>query len=261
VIPSYFGREGASLFGAYHPPVTASARALGVVLCYPGPQEYRQAHWAYHKLATLLSTRGMHAFRFDYSCTGDSAGDSAAGSLAAWEGDIATAVAELRDVASVRRIAVVGMRLGAALAMRACTRATRVADLVLWDPVVRGDAYHAQLATVQAAGLRAAHYPEDDQRGPEELLGFPFPRAMREAVDALDLSSTPPPAVERALVIGADDRPDYRALATQLEGAGINASFVHHPDATLARGDWFHDTLLCHEIPNAIANHLARREG
>lgn len=261
MIPSFFGREGASLFGAYHPPVTASARSLGVVLCYPGPQEYRQAHWAYHKLATLLSNRGMHAFRFDYSCTGDSSGASADASLAAWERDIVAAVAELREVASVRRIAVVGMRLGAALALRACTRAARVAELVLWDPVVQGREYHAQLAAVQAAGLRAAHYPEDDHRAPDELLGYPFPRALREELAALDLSASVPPAVERALVIGADDRADYRALAAQLTSAGVNAAYVHRPDATLARGDWFQDTLLCHEIPNAIVSHLARREG
>jgi uncharacterized protein len=262
VIPKFFGRSGEQLFGAYHPPAgnAGTGPRLGVVLCYPGPHEYRQIHWTYHRLAALLSSAGLHVLRFDYSCTGDSAGETDSATLERWEADIVTAAAELRDLSSVRRVALVGMRLGASLAVRACTRGVRAADLVLWDPVVRGADYVRQLAGVQEAGLRAARFPVDDWRPPDELLGHRVPEEMRHALEGLDLLDDPLPTPDRALVICGEAGGDGAMLATRLREGGVACTYSHVPDVSLAREEWHHDTMLCRQVPAAIVAHLTRRD-
>ena len=261
MLPKYFGPGGRQLFGAYHAPAGGSPRPLGVVLCNPGPHEYRQSHWAIRKLAVLLAKHGLHVLRFDYFATGDSAGDSAEGSLDQWVGDIHAAAEELRDISGVRQVALVGMRLGAALAVRAATGRLALADLVLWDPVVSGAAYLAQLEAVQAQVLRERHYPEDNRQPPDELLGYLTPATMRHALAAVDLLDEPPAQSPGALVIAADDRPEYRQIHGRLQAAGVAVGYQVVPDATLAGNAWISDTLLAHHIPEEIAAYLARRAG
>ena len=73
--PAFFGTSDKPLLGLYHPPTGPRAREVGVLLCYPGPQEYMSCHWAFRKLAALLAREGFHCFRFDYYGTGDSGGE------------------------------------------------------------------------------------------------------------------------------------------------------------------------------------------
>lgn len=279
--PCFFGDARRQLFGVHHPASDAPgagtsvagtlaagtlaagtpARRTGVVLCYPGPQEYRQAHWAYRRLAALLAERGLPVLRFDYHATGDSAGDAAEGRLAQWVDDVATAAQELRDVAGVRRIALVGMRLGAAIAARAAAAAgASVTDLVLWDPVVCGADYLAGLDAEHAAGLRNRAYPEDDQGDADEVLGFILPPTMRAAVAEVDLVAEGCGRPNRVLVIAGDDGPEYAALEATLGARGLACALHHVADPTLARGGhWSSDTLVARHAPGVIADFLGRR--
>ena len=264
MLPRFFGESGRQLFGIYHPAsaapvpaVVAPARRLGAVLCYPAPQEYRQAHWAYRRIAAQLAASGAHVLRFDYGGTGDSAGASEDGCLARWVEDVGAAVRELQDVTGVRRTALVGLRLGAAVAARACAAGLAVSDLVLWDPVVRGGEYLAGLDAEQAAALRQRRYPEDDRVGTDELLGFVMTRAMRAEVAALDLLTEGVGAPGRALVIGATARPEYAALGASLAARSVVCDVRHVADATLADGGHVaHDTLMVRSVPAVVCEFL-----
>src|SRR6476620_8559273 len=97
--PRFFGDAARQLYGVYHAP-EGRAREAGVVLCNPGPQEYRHTHWAFRKLAGMLARAGFHVLRFDYFATGDSAGRDDEGSLDQWVLDVATAARELTDLGS-----------------------------------------------------------------------------------------------------------------------------------------------------------------
>src|SRR5919201_1417748 len=99
---------------------------MGIVLCYPGPQEYNVAHLAFRKLAGLLARRGWHVLRFDYRGTGDSAGASDEGDPTLWIQDLRAAVAELKDIAGISAVSVVGLRLGAAVAALDCAQGLSV---------------------------------------------------------------------------------------------------------------------------------------
>ncbi|WP_375758187.1 alpha/beta fold hydrolase [Corallococcus exercitus] len=225
--PCFFGTSERQLFGMHHP-AQGAERATGVVLCYPAAQEYMLTHWAFRKLAGMLAREGFHVFRFDYYGTGDSAGEVHEGRVATWVQDIRNAANELQDVTGVQRVALVGLRLGAALAVRAAAEGLSTAALVLWEPLVQGEAWLQELELLQARRDTRTLYPQPESplEVREELLGFAFPRALREDILALDLAALPAwPATRTHLVAGAA-RPEYQRLQERLEATGL--PFQHH---------------------------------
>ncbi len=260
--PRFFG-DGpqGQLFGLYHAPVGVTLRDAGIVLCYPGPQEYSHVHWAFQKLAGLLAESGFHVLRFDYSGFGDSGGRSEEVTLARWVDDIGGAVEELRTIGAIRRVSLVGMRLGASLVMRATATKLKVRDVVLWDPIVGGAEYVAMLDALEDARLSRARYPESNARIAGELLGYAFPDELRRETAALDLLSEDFGKVSRLLLIGAALSPAQRQLEARLAAAGVNLTTEVIDDPSLAaEGRDPSATLLSHNIPLAITRFLARAE-
>jgi pimeloyl-ACP methyl ester carboxylesterase len=234
VEPRFFGPAERQLFGVYHPPMGRAAHPAGVLLCYPAPQEYMRCHWAFRKLATLLARAGFHVLRFDWFACGDSAGASDQGSLHQWRLDVATALDELRDVSGLRRASLVGFRLGAALALQA---GVKVRDLVLWEPVVSGRAHVAELMRQHELRFNHCLHPPPL---PEELMGQPFPRALRQELDALDLlDARPAGRAERVVVLGAEERPEYAALVDALRAHDAFGSLAwrHVPEPPQPEAD------------------------
>ena len=71
-------------------------------------------------LAERLAGVGFDVLRFDYEGTGDSAGDpEEPGRLEAWIGNIERVVEEARALAGASEVALVGLRIGATLALQA----------------------------------------------------------------------------------------------------------------------------------------------
>src|ERR1700712_938246 len=136
----YFGAKR-QLLGALHQPQRLRPRGTAVLLCNPFGEEASRAHRIYRLLATHLERAGYTALRFNYSGTGDSLGDSTAATVDAWIADISAAAERLQAASGATRIAVVGLRLGATLAMLASARGLKIRHLLLWDPVVEGAVY------------------------------------------------------------------------------------------------------------------------
>jgi pimeloyl-ACP methyl ester carboxylesterase len=253
---SYFGPSERPLFGVYHPPLGAPPRDAGVLLCYPAPQEYMRTHWAFRKLAGLLCRRGFHVFRFDYFATGDSAGESAEARLDAWRDDVALAARELRDIASVSKIAAVGFRLGASIA--ATAERVRFTDLVLWEPVVNGRVYQSELGGIQAR-LRARN-PHVDDRVPltGELLGFPMGIDLEGDLAAVNLLRSPLPLADRIFVMVADVTAIHAELAQNLRRRAANALLCHVPEVGGGTGgEDLGAALLSNTMLEAIAEKLS----
>lgn len=148
--PLFFGDSGEQLFGAYHSAVASSRR--GAVICYPWAREYLLAHPTLRLLAQRLADNAIHTLRFDYYGTGDSAGDANAAGSERWIRDIGIAIEELRDVANIQEVTLIGMRLGGALASLAAATRPEVTRLVLWDPVLDGDTYLDELGAPASNG-------------------------------------------------------------------------------------------------------------
>jgi pimeloyl-ACP methyl ester carboxylesterase len=185
-------------------------------------QEYMGSHWAFRKLASSLGREGFHVLRFDYFGTGNSAGEPDEARVEDWLSDIGTAAAELADLADVRRISLVGLRLGAALAAIATQRGCEVADLVLWEPVMDGASHIRELR--QGQREKWAMTNNAPPIGPAELLGYPFPPAVEQSIEAIDIKDSLALCADRVHIVTARQRPEFSRLEGSLrDRAGGNA--------------------------------------
>jgi uncharacterized protein len=227
VQPMLFGKSGQQLFGAYHPPAARRAREGAVLLCAPAAQESMRTHWAFRKLAGLLAREGLHVLRFDYFGTGDSAGTSAEVSPSRSAADIKLAATELKDLAGVRKVSLVGLRWGATLAARVVADGLDVEALVLWEPALDGRAHLAELAEIQA--VRYRKFPPLGTGGSDEVLGYPLGPTQRAEMEAIDLRTLGALKASRIQVYSDRERPEYQPLLTALrdrEGRPPTAAVV-----------------------------------
>lgn len=197
--PFYFGRSSRPLFGVLHEARGARARP-GAVLCPPFGQEALRAHRSLRELAARLAGAGFPALRFDYSGSGDSAGEPGEARLDAWVEDGVAAIEEVRDSTGEARVVVAGLRLGAAVAALAAARAGGVSALVLWEPVIDGAAHLEELRAAHAAWIRD-HAP-GAALSPDEALGVPLPAALASDLSGLRLGCLEAPPARKVLVIG-----------------------------------------------------------
>lgn len=131
--PFFFGFSRMRLFGVYSPPLGGDGRH-GVVVCYPVGSEYYAAYSACRSLSERMAGTGQHVLRFDYPGTGDSGGELEEFGIEDWVESIGHAIDELRAMADIERLTLVGLRHGALLAAAASARRDDVGRLVMWDP-------------------------------------------------------------------------------------------------------------------------------
>ena len=259
--PLFFGRSEAPLYGVYQPPLAADRHA-GVVLCYPFGQEYMRAHRAFRQLAQMLARQGFHVFRFDYRGTGDASGDMTGVVLADWVEDVGEAIQELRDSTGVRKLTLVGLRLGALVAALASQQQPRLDGLVLWDPVIAGAGYDAELlAEIASRFEQESEYSLDARSGTAlcedgslVFNGFPVPLPFRQSWETADLLALPPPPVARLLQVVSHEQAAFTRLQQYYQTVP-GFSYQHVP----APGDWnyvdnFGSILLPQPVLQAIAD-------
>lgn len=230
--PYFFGSTDSPLFGVYTPPRASVAREAGVLLCAPIGLEYLRTHYALRLLAAQLASMGFHVLRFDYHGTGDSAGEIGAGQYERWLDNIVLAMEELTELSGNEPV-VVGLRMGAMLALEAAVRRRReVKGAVLWDPVVSGSEYLAAVTKMneEMVALR----PVPPQCG-EDLLGMPFPSDLRADIQHLDMKKLvrAMEASDLALVV-SEDRAEYRDLFAEIRQARPNSTYRSMEDPV----DW-----------------------
>jgi uncharacterized protein len=224
----YFGGSP-NLLGAFHSPQRLRARSASVLLCNPFGEEASRAHRIYRVLATQLERAGYATLRFDFSGTGDSAGDASEATIDQWLRDLSSAANELRGASGSPRVALVGLRFGATLAALAASRGElRPRHLVLWDPVVQGAGYlrelaaqHRQYMTEEMGDAGWEDRLELDAEGyPTEALGVPLPAELRRQLAAIDLMSETartPLAADLVTVIATSANPELERWRAQLE--------------------------------------------
>lgn len=212
----FFGPSDGQLLAVLHPRQGDPVPEHGVVLCYPWGHEYVNALRGCRQLATRLARSGFDVLRFDFAGCGDSAGAGEDVDLGHWLADIAAAIDELKARAQISTVSLVGVRLGASLAALAAARRTDVAGLVLWEPVVSGAAYLAELRARHAAFLRSEAEEgrrQDAFSTPDEIMGFPLPGSLSHGLERLDLLTLPHLPVKHVLLI-ADEHPGSQETLT-----------------------------------------------
>ncbi len=224
--PMFFGDSKRKLYGVYEAPRGSQRHSHAILLCYPGIQEYGTSVWGFRRLSAMLAQEGHHVLRFDYFGTGDSAGRVEEGSVAAWVEDIQQAALELREISGARQLSILGKRLGGALAIKACQAGLDAKRLVLWDPVVKGRDYVAELEMWDTRRNLLLLHAERRGGGRSELLGYPFPWPQRRELNDLDLTGELPGAVKKVAIFASSTQPAFQALQAAYAKAGL-ASELH----------------------------------
>jgi uncharacterized protein len=277
--PFFFGDSASPLFGVYHPaqhgsgsPASGSGRDHGVVLCYPVGGEYLRAHRAFRQLTNLLVRSGVHVLRFDYSGTGDSAGDPLDATLDRWTADVGTAVEELRDSAGITSVSLAGLRLGAVLALGAARAAAsdaataagappRVDRVALWDPVADGRAF---LDAMEPVPLDAASGPGPAPSGafpPGTVAsgGFPWGPRLVEQVAQVDLQRESAPGQAAVEILTSAPDPGLEAVTRRWTEEGSPARYRCIPsEGDWAKGDRFGSALIPQAIIQGVVEALLR---
>ena len=253
--PLFFGDAHKPLFGAYHAPSAGTARRVGVLLCYPAPQEYMFAHRAFRVLAETLAERGYPVLRFDYSGTGDSSGDLDSVTFGGWRADVRTAADEVCELGNVNTISIVGMRLGAAIAMSVAAEGRRFRDLVLWDPIVDGSRAIAELRAIDHQRLAMSHVKREAPD--DELCGFSFPAHLSRELGRLNLLELPQAACNRVSILSSAEDKDSAALYERLVDNGNDASLRVVPDPeSIEKRASLGESLLSRKLIDAVVERI-----
>lgn len=199
---------------------------VGVVIV--PAQGYEQfcmgAGW--RELAETLAARGWPVLRYDLPGEGDSLGDAfAPDRLAAWRASVGAAIAALQAATGVTRVALIGARLGAALALEAAARQDVIA-LAALAPVVSGRAWRREITAF--AGLTQGAAEAD---GVIRVAGHALTAATLASLDAID--ATRCAAAPRAIFIAAPDGAigvdQFAARLAALDARVTRAPFTGYP--------------------------------
>jgi pimeloyl-ACP methyl ester carboxylesterase len=228
----YFNSGGHNLFGWLHEPADGIARDLGFIICNPFGQEADCAHLSMRAFADTAAAAGIPTLRFDYLGTGDSADiDPRANQLEVWSKDVVAAVDELKRVAGVERVCLLGVRLGAVLATMAAAQSRSVAGLALISPIIDGRRYVRELRVAQLAGLKSSEPPENPayktqeiRDGSMEVGGYLLSAATVAALTEVDLTRQEAQNLE-LLIIDGDTLPVARRWAEALSVGNARAQY------------------------------------
>ncbi len=196
---------------------------LGVVVCGSHGFDELCAHRGLTLLADSLAAAGLPTLRYDLPGTGDSSGTDLDDDLvAAWLASLRDAIATLRALTGRERVALVGLRLGALLAVRIA--AEQDVDLLCaLAPPVSARAYVRELK-VTGRLMEVDGYALDPRTIPEGAVAVcGFVTTAETASAILDLDGSPPATAgdgAEALVLLPDDVPSGDGLVAELAGAG-----------------------------------------
>ncbi len=228
--PFYFGPPARPLFGCYHPPKGVNARDCVVVLCYPAWREYMRAHRSCRQTANRLSQAGYPVLRFDYSGSGDSAGESEQGNVDQWLDEISTAISEAQRRSGRSRVSLMGLRFGATLSALAGVQRHDLHSMVMWDPVVSGAAYIQEMTNIheRLLGQPGEHLDTENLGEPVTgILGIPFTASTLTALRRLNLLTIRDAPANNILVIDSVDSAPCRLLAEHLQTTGAHSEYLH----------------------------------
>ena len=148
--------------------------------------------------ARALAAEGVAVLRLDSSGAGDSQGAHGEATLRQWTREAAAALEELRKLAPGRPAAVLGVRLGANLALRTA-RESVAAGAILVEPILRGADYlrdlrrRKQIKEMMARG-KARTTPEEIDAAwnagrPVDFDGFEIGPDLAAELRRLDLAA------------------------------------------------------------------------
>lgn len=256
--PVVFGRN-ADLFGWLHRPATPTGKPA-IVICNPVGFEFIRAFRTLRILAGKLADAGHCVLRFDYRTTGDSAGDELDESrVENFLESTREALEFVADANGNRRVALIGLRLGATLAAK-MAETLRVDQLVLWAPCDSGAIYVREQQIMAAAQKKRLTTADDSVSAIEgvDAGGFLLTPATQAELSGLKPGTAEFRGAPDILLLNRDDIRVPPNFAESLESRGASL--------TVAASPGFKDMMLPpqlaavpHEAIDLVADWFAAR--
>lgn len=114
---------------------------VGINLLNPGIKYRLAPNRLNVNLAGRLTKEGISFFRFDYMGHGDSDGNFEDSTIETRLSDIRCAINYLRIRSGVKKVGLLGVRIGATLAALKCAKDSEIDFLILISPLIEGKAY------------------------------------------------------------------------------------------------------------------------
>jgi alpha-beta hydrolase superfamily lysophospholipase len=231
VLPLYFGTSRRPLYGVFHDAAAGKQHGAGVVMCQGMGNEAMRGQRAFVRLARSVAEAGLPALRYDHPGSGDSAGEQDDVDLDELIEGVELAGEELRALAGIERLLLVGHRLGAWLSLEAAPRLDARA-IVAWDPVLDGRGY-VEL-------LRAESDAASSTETSIWVHGFPWSLALLDELVARVTTSPLTSACAPVLTLEPEPRPTYAGAVTMPRAGGrlerLTIPAAREPGHTLREG-------------------------
>jgi len=150
-LPFFYNNNNYKLFGVLHDSALNMKGAphkqieptsqSGIVFCAAFAEEKLWSHRVLVNYARRLACEGVPVLRFDFMGEGDSEGVFEDSTIDTRLSDIAKSIEELREKSKVKKIGLLGLRLGACLALLAASELDNIEFLILWEPITKIEAY------------------------------------------------------------------------------------------------------------------------
>lgn len=196
--PLFLPGESGQLFALYR---GSPEMATAAVFVPSFAEEMNKSRRMVTLTAEALAHRGIGSLILDLYGTGDSAGDFADARWERWQADVQQACTWLA-ARGHRRITLVGLRLGALLALDAAGAIPEVTRIVLWQPVLSGESLVTQFLRTDVV---ARMLTQADSRSSTETLraqlrngeaievaGYTLAPALVQALESLRLETLQP---------------------------------------------------------------------
>jgi alpha/beta superfamily hydrolase len=159
---------GARIFAVLHTPEpNASPPPLGLAICSPIADEHVAAYRILRLAADRFCQAGMAVMRFDYRGQGDSEGHFEEMTPEQMAKDTLRALDVMRERTGAKRLAVLGLRVGCAIAMRAAMLDSTLQACIAWAPLPSPERYFRDLLRRQV--LSDVMYGENKRSVKDQL--------------------------------------------------------------------------------------------
>jgi len=214
-------------YSVFHEPQGNSIADFALLICYPYGQEYIRSHRALRSLAIQLAKAGVPCLRFDYRGTGDSTGEKF--SLADGIADIQHQYQWLTNETGLP-VKVLGVRVGALLALKALKNEPDLQSFSLWDPVISGAEYLKELQSAETSAV----IQEDTVTW---VNGYPMGQELLHELETCTISADTLRGHSIATV-GASNTPKYQQWIQDLNdnNVRVSQSLVVEPVEAVAWG-------------------------
>jgi uncharacterized protein len=216
-VPLFFSSGNRALFGVLHRPAAGAVPKPAFVFCHPLVEEKLWTHRVFVSFARQLAASGHPVFRFDFTGNGDSEGNFSDLSMPMLADDLRNAILEARRLTGATDVSLLGLRLGANVAMMAAADAADVRQLILWSPITDGDRYMQELLRInvvtQIATYKAVRHERPElvaqmeQGQTVNVDGYEMGWPLYSSVASIKAGSEPQAFAGPCLIVQIDKQP------------------------------------------------------